>query len=320
MPKGVFSMLFGVGNELGGGLVADPRIKAVGFTGSRRGGMALVNIANNRPEPIPVYAEMSSINPVLLMPHALATRGAEIGREFVGSLTVGAGQFCTNPGLPLVRDGIAGLDAFLGGATEALQAHTGATMLTPGIFAAYHGGVERLGRNPAVRKVAQGELEQGENHGRSVLFETDSRSFLADESLRDEVFGASALLVRCRDVQDMRELLEHLEGQLKITLMMDPEDEDDVRALLPVLERKAGRILVNGWPTGVEVCDAMVHGGPFPATSDGGRSTSVGTLAIRRFLRPVCYQDLPQGLLPAALRDGNPLGLWRRVDGVLQQK
>lgn len=163
--------------------------------------------------------------------------------------------------------------------------------------------MERLTRNARVRMLAQGELDEGENHGRSVLFETDSRSFLRDESLRDEVFGASSLLVRCRDVQDMRELLEHMEGQLTITLQMDEEDADDVRALMPVLERKAGRILVNSWPTGVEVSEAIVHGGPFPATSDGGRSTSVGTLAIRRFLRPVCYQDMPQTLLPPALRD-----------------
>ena len=319
MPEGVFSMLFGISNELGGALVADPRIKAVGFTGSRPGGMALVNIANNRSEPIPVYAEMSSINPVLLMPHALAARGAEIGRSFIGSLTMGAGQFCTNPGLQLVRDGVAGLDAFLEAAKGALRSHKGATMLTPGIFAAYQSGVERLTRNARVRMLAQGELDEGENHGRSVLFETDARSLLQDESLRDEVFGASSLLVRCRDVQDMRELLEHMEGQLTITLQMDEEDTDEVRALMPVLERKAGRILVNGWPTGVEVSDAIVHGGPFPATSDGGRSTSVGTLAVRRFLRPVCYQDMPQTLLPPALRDSNPLRLWRRTNGVTRQ-
>jgi 2,5-dioxopentanoate dehydrogenase len=319
IPDGVFSMLFGVSNELGGALVADPRIKAVGFTGSRRGGMALVHIANNRPEPIPVYAEMSSINPVLLMPHALAARGAEIGRSFIGSLTMGAGQFCTNPGLQLARDDGAGLDAFLAAAKEALRLHRGATMLTPGIFAAYQSGLERLTHNPRVRMLAQGELDEGECHGRSVLFETDSRSLLEDESLRDEVFGASSLLVRCSDVNDMRELLEHMEGQLTITVQMDEEDADDVRALMPVLERKAGRILVNGWPTGVEVSDAMVHGGPFPATSDGGRSTSVGTLAIRRFLRPVCYQDMPQALLPPTLRDGNVPGLWRRIDGMMRQ-
>lgn len=318
LPEGVFSLLFGAGNELGGALVANPRIKAVGFTGSRRGGMALVEIAfTKRAEPIPVYAEMSSINPVLLMPRALAARGREIGRSFVASLTMGAGQFCTNPGLPLAQDGT-GLDAFLAGAAEALGAAGPATMLTPGIFAAYQGGVERLVVHPNVRIVEQGRIATGANQGRSVLFETDAQSFLADEALKEEVFGASALLVRCRDASDMRELLEQLEGQLTITLHMDEGDVEDARTLMPTLERKAGRILVNGWPTGVEVAHAMVHGGPFPATSDG-RTTSVGTLAIRRFLRPVCYQDLHAALLPPALRDGNPLKIRRQVGGKPEQ-
>lgn len=318
LPEGVFSLLFGAGNELGAALVTDPRIKAVGFTGSRRGGMALVRLAADRPEPIPVFAEMSSINPVLLMPHALAARGREIGRSFVASLTMGAGQFCTNPGLPLAQEG-SGLEGFIAGASEALGAATPTTMLTPGIFAAYQSGVDRLVANPKVKRVAEGQVATGANQGRSVLFETDASSFLAEESLKEEVFGASSLLVRCRDVGDMRELLERMEGQLTITLHMDEADTEDVRKLLPTLERKAGRVLVNGWPTGVEVSHAMVHGGPFPATSDG-RSTSVGTLAIRRFLRPVCFQDVPAALLPEALRDNNPLGIWRRVDGKPGQK
>ncbi|MBV8398662.1 MAG: aldehyde dehydrogenase (NADP(+)) [Acetobacteraceae bacterium] len=317
LPEGVFSMVFGAGNKVGTRLVADWRIRAVGFTGSRRGGMALFDVANKRPEPIPVYAEMSSINPVLLMPHALASRGREIGRTFVASLTMGAGQFCTNPGLPLAQPG-SGLDDFLAGASEGLGTGPAATMLTPGIFAAYQSGVDRLLNNPKVKAVAQGQLATGANQGRSVLFETDVQSFLADETLKEEIFGASSLLVRCRDAKDMRELLEHMEGQLTVTLHMDEADIEDVRVVMPVLERKAGRILVNGWPTGVEVCHAMVHGGPFPATSDS-RSTSVGTLAIRRFLRPVCYQDVPAALLPAAVQDGNPLRTWRRVDGKMGQ-
>jgi alpha-ketoglutaric semialdehyde dehydrogenase len=315
LPEGVFSLLFGIGNELGAALVAHPRIQAVGFTGSRRGGLALVEIAAKRPEPIPVFAEMSSINPVLLMPHALAARGQAIGKSFAASLTMGAGQFCTNAGLPLAQAG-SGLEAFVAGASEALAAGAPATMLTPGIFAAYQSGVDRLAANPKVKTLAHGQVATGANQGRSVLFETDAQSFLAQEDLKEEVFGASSLLVRCRDVSDMRELLEGLEGQLTITLHLDDEDIGDVKQLMPTLERKAGRLLVNGWPTGVEVSHAMVHGGPFPATSDG-RTTSVGTLAIRRFLRPVCYQDVPAALLPAALRDGNPLDIWRRVDGKL---
>ncbi len=316
LHEGVFSLLFGIGNGLGEALVQDPRIKAVGFTGSRGGGLALTRIADQRPEPIPVFAEMSSINPVILLPGALARRAAEIGRAFVASLTMGAGQFCTNPGLVLALHDAPGLDGFVQAAREALGLAPSATMLTQGIFQAYQGGVERLAARPGVEALARGQVASGANHGQSALFATDAEGFLADESLREEIFGASSLLVRCRDVDAMRELLERQEGQLTVTLQMDDADLDAARALLPTLERKAGRVLVNGWPTGVEVAHAMVHGGPFPATSDG-RSTSVGSLAIRRFLRPVCYQNLPGALLPPALRDGNPLGIPLRVDGKL---
>ena len=313
LHEGVFSLLFGTGNWLGSVLVQDPRIKAVGFTGSRGGGLALVRIAAGRPEPIPVFAEMSSINPVILLPGALARRAAEIGRGFVASLTMGAGQFCTNPGLVLAQDG-PGLDAFVQAAREALGLAPFATMLTPGIFQAYQGGVERLTTHPGVEVLARGEVDSGMNRGQSALFATDAAGFLADESLKEEIFGASSLLVRCRDLDAMRDLLDRQEGQLTVTLHMDDADLDAARVLLPTLERKAGRVLVNGWPTGVEVGHAMVHGGPFPATSDG-RSTSVGSLAIRRFLRPVCYQNLPGALLPATLRDGNPLRIPLQVDG-----
>ncbi len=313
LPEGVFSLLFGAGNALGEALVSDPRIKAVGFTGSRGGGLALVRIAAGRPEPIPVYAEMSSINPVILFPGALAKRAGEIGKGFVGSLTMGAGQFCTNPGLVLAQDS-PDLDAFVQAAREALGLAPSSTMLTPGIFQAYQGGVQRLVAHAGVEEVARGQLDSGANRGQSALFSTSAESFVGDETLKEEIFGASSLLVRCRDFDQMRELLEQLEGQLTVTLQMEDADLDAARALLPTLERKAGRVLVNGWPTGVEVGHAMVHGGPFPATSDG-RTTSVGTLAIRRFLRPVCYQDLPNGLLPQAVQDANPLGVPRLVDG-----
>ena len=313
LPEGVFSLLYGTGNAVGGALVADPRIQAVGFTGSRGGGLALMRIAAARPSPIPVYAEMSSINPVLLFPGALARRGKELGRGFVGSLTMGAGQFCTNPGLLIALDG-PDLDGFIQAARDELGTAPGGTMLTPGIFQAYCRGVERLAARPNVEEIARGQLASGANRGQSALFATTAESFVADETLREEIFGASSLLVRCRDLAALRGVLEDLEGQLTITLQMEDSDHETARAVLPTLERKAGRILVNGWPTGVEVAHAMVHGGPFPATSDG-RSTSVGTLAIRRFLRPVCYQDFPQKLLPEALRDGNAPGIARMVDG-----
>jgi NADP-dependent aldehyde dehydrogenase len=315
LHEGVFSMLYGAGNWLGGALVADARIKAVGFTGSRGGGLALVRIANERPEPIPVYAEMSSINPVLVLPAALASRGEQIAKNFVASLTMGAGQFCTNPGLLLGLEG-AQLDSFVGKVADNLPAAPAATMLTPEICKAYTGGVARLAAHPRVKTIARGQAASGPHAGQPAFFSTEAQSFIADHALREEVFGASSVLVRCPDVDTMKSILEDLEGQLTITLQMDDADLEYARALLPVLERKAGRVLVNGFPTGVEVAHAMVHGGPFPATSDG-RSTSVGSLAIYRFLRPVCYQDFPAALLPELLRDGNPGGIPRRVDGKL---
>jgi 2,5-dioxopentanoate dehydrogenase len=313
LPEGAFSLLFGAGNWLGGALVADARIRAVGFTGSRGGGLALMRIANERPEPIPVYAEMSSINPVLVLPHALESRGEQIAKAFVASLTLGAGQFCTNPGLVLAQEGGA-LDRFVAMAATSLGACSAATMLTPGIAQAYRGGVERIAARPGVKAIARGQAAEGNNLGQPALFSTDARNFLADAALREEVFGASSILIRCPNGDAMRRIVEQLEGQLTITLQMDDADLDYARELLPAIERRAGRVLVNGFPTGVEVAHAMVHGGPFPATSDG-RSTSVGSLAILRFLRPVCYQDFPAALLPQALRDDNPLAIPRRLNG-----
>lgn len=311
---GVFSLLYGVGDWLGGALVSDARIKAVGFTGSRGGGLALMRIAAERAEPIPVYAEMSSINPVLVLPGALATRSEEIAAGFVASLTMGAGQFCTNPGLVVAQEG-PDLDKFVAAASAALRACPAATMLTPRIFDSFRTGVDRLAAHPNVETLARGQASDALNADRSALLATDVQSFLNDAALSEETFGAASLLVRCGDMHAIRELVEHLEGQLTITLQMDDGDLDEARTLLPTLERKAGRLLVNGFPTGVEVAHAMVHGGPFPATSDS-RSTSVGSLAIHRFLRPVCYQDFPAGLLPRALADTNVDRIPRRIDGV----
>jgi NADP-dependent aldehyde dehydrogenase len=312
MPAGVFNHLLGPGNQVGSALVQDPRIAAVGFTGSRSGGMALVKLAQARAVPIPVYAEMSSINPVVLMPHALATRGAALGTAFVGSLTMGAGQFCTNPGLLLAIEG-EGLDAFISAAQAALADAPAATMLTPGIHAAYTKGVEDLSSHPQVETIGRGAVGSG-TCGQAGLFATTAEAFLADEALGHEIFGASSLLVRCRDEAELVRVLRAAEGQLTATIQMDGGDTDMAGRLLPVLELKAGRVLVNGWPTGVEVAHAMVHGGPFPSTSDG-RTTSVGSLAIDRYLRPVSYQNLPAELLPAELRDGGTLP--RMLDGKL---
>ncbi len=313
LPAGVFSMVQGPANAIGAALVADPHIKAVGFTGSRAGGLALVAIAQARPEPIPVYAEMSSINPVVLLPHALAARGAALAKGYVGSLTMGAGQFCTNPGVVVALAG-PDLDRFTALAADALAAAPPQVMLTGGIHAAYDKGVEALAGHDAVTEVARGVEGTGCTHGRAALFATDADAFLADRALGHEVFGAASIVVAARDMAQVADVLAAMEGQLTATVQFDDADIDLVRPLIPLLERKAGRILANGWPTGVEVSTAMVHGGPFPATSDP-RSTSVGTAAIERFLRPVCYQDLPDALLPAALRHDNPLGLPRLIDG-----
>ena len=313
LPAGVFSLLFGSGREVGVALVSDPRIKAVGFTGSRSGGIALCKVAAARPEPIPVYAEMSSINPVLLFPAALRARGEALAQGFVASLTQGAGQFCTNPGLVIAHQGPA-LDTFISTAARLVQQSPAQTMLTPGIFQAYETGIGSLQELSSAQEAAAGLQGETPNQCQAHLFVTQARDFLADPALQAEVFGAVSLVVQCADEHEVRQVLEHLEGQLTITLQLDDADLDSARALLPTLERKAGRLLVNGWPTGVEVCDAMVHGGPFPATSDT-RTTSVGTAAILRFLRPVCYQDFPDSLLPTALKHANPLHVRRLLDG-----
>lgn len=311
LPAGVFALLFGSGRELGNALVRDPRIKAVGFTGSRAGGLALCHSAQQRAEPIPVYAEMSSTNPVFLLPAALQTRSQGLAQGFVASLTQGAGQFCTNPGLVVAVQGGA-LESFVATAAELLQHSAAQTMLTPDICSAYQAGVDSLSAHAAT--VASGLPASGPNQCQARLLRVTAAEYLANPALQTEVFGAAALIVQCRDEAERLQLAAALEGQLTATLQLDDDDIALARSLLPVLEHKAGRILVNGWPTGVEVCDAMVHGGPFPATSDV-RSTSVGTAAIRRFLRPVCYQDLPDALLPTALQHGNPLALRRLLDG-----
>ncbi|RUR35274.1 aldehyde dehydrogenase (NADP(+)) [Vreelandella populi] len=313
MPEGVFSLLFGSGRDIGQALVSDPRIKAVGFTGSRSGGMALMATAQARPEPIPVYAEMSSINPVFLFPEALKARGNKIAEGFVASLNMGAGQFCTNPGLVIGLKG-ADLDAFIAAAGEAVKASSAQTMLTPGIHEAYQNGISTLSGHSNVKEVARGQAGDGLHSCQTGLFVASAQDFLADDALQGEVFGASSLVVECQNNDEIQRIAEQLEGQLTITLQMDDGDLDAAKALLPTLEQRAGRLLANGWPTGVEVGHAMVHGGPFPATSDS-RTTSVGSAAIYRFLRPVCYQDLPAGLLPEALRDDNPLNVSRLEDG-----
>jgi alpha-ketoglutaric semialdehyde dehydrogenase len=314
LPAGVFSLLTGTGNELGIELVRHPSIKAVGFTGSRGGGMALMAAAAARPVPIPVYAEMSSINPVFLLPNALATRAEEIATGFAGSLVLGVGQMCTNPGLVIA---IAGpdLDRFVNAAAQALAGGAACSMLSPGIAGNFKRGITQLSEHADVKTLAL--APQAEGKGAPALFVTSGASFVAQHALSEEVFGPASLVVACKDVVEMHQIAERMEGQLTATLQLEDGDLDAARALLPVLERKVGRILANGFPTGVEVSSAMVHGGPFPSTSDG-RSTSVGTGAMARFLRPVSYQNLSQALLPEVLRDKGT-ATWLRRDGELSR-
>lgn len=316
LPAGVFALLTGSGHGIGDALVRHPAIQAVGFTGSRSGGTALMAAAAARPQPIPVYAEMSSINPVVLLPGALKARGADVATGFAASLTMGVGQFCTNPGLVLGLGG-ADFDRFAAAAAEALKPVPAATMLTPGIAGAYQRGEDQLAGQPQVATLLRGTSAGCQ--GAPALFKTTGAAFLANPAMSAEIFGPASLLVACRDLDELLAVIEGLEGQLTATLQLQDDDEADLaaaRRLLPALERKVGRILANGYPTGVEVSTAMVHGGPFPATSDG-RSSSVGTAAIQRFLRPVCYQNLPRALLPAVLREPNERGVWRRRDGAL---
>ena len=318
LPQGTFELLLGDGFELGQALVRDPRTKAVGFTGSRAGGLALVEAAAQRPEPIPVYAEMSSINPVVVLPGALAEQDTEtFAQAYVGSLTLGSGQFCTNPGLLFLPAGEAG-DAFLKATAQAVSGTTGQTMLTPGIADAYASGTDRLKDTDGVRPVGEG-TSGGEHAPAPIVSEARAELLAeADGAVAHEVFGASGVVVRYDSIDSLRASIEGLEGQLTATVHYAPADKAAAQTLLPVLELKAGRVLFNGWPTGVEVGHAMVHGGPFPATSDP-RSTSVGSLAIERFQRPVAYQDVPADLLPEAVRDDNPWGLTRRIDGALER-
>jgi alpha-ketoglutaric semialdehyde dehydrogenase len=313
LPGGVFSYLSGRDNAIGAALVADPHIKAVGFTGSRGGGLALSTIAAARPEPIPVFAEMSSINPVVLMPAALETNAEALGAAFVASLTMGAGQFCTNPGLVLAIESPA-LDRFVAAAAAALGASAPQVMLAPHIRLAFERGVAKIDSAENVRRVASGPAPEDHNRASGALFETAAKAFLENRDLGEEVFGASSLVVRCCDRAELLQVIAGLEGQLTATLQLADADIADAGPVLAALSERVGRVLANGWPTGVEVCPAMVHGGPFPATSDA-RTTSVGTLAMIRFLRPVCYQAIPDALLPPALQEANPWRLPRRVDG-----
>lgn len=311
LHEGVFSLIFGAGNDVGQALAAHPYVKAVAFTGSRSGGVALMQTAAARPEPIPVYAEMSSINPVFLMPGALKANAEKIAQGFVASLVGSAGQLCTNPGLVIAVESPE-LDTFIATAKAGVEASPTSTMLTPGIYKAFQAGVEQLTGHKNVQVLARGQSSDAPNQCKATLLTTTADAFINDpHGLGLEVFGASSLVIKCANTDQMLAIVDAIEGQLTATLHLVPgQDEAVVASLIPALELKVGRILANGYPTGVEVSHAMVHGGPFPATSDS-RTTSVGATAIYRFLRPVSYQDIPDAYLPTALKSANPWSIPR---------
>jgi NADP-dependent aldehyde dehydrogenase len=317
MPDGVFSLLHGSGTEIGAALVQHPYIKAVGFTGSYQGGMALFQLAANRPEPIPVYAEMGSTNPVFILPQIMKEKGAAIAQQFAASVTLGVGQFCTNPGM-IIANKTEGYAPFLTDLETQFKNVAGGVMLTNGIQKAYNQGVSKHLENDSVTLVAKGNEVSGFTAVQPLLFKTDAQAIAEDHTLSEEIFGPTSVLVEADSKEEMLRIAENLEGHLTATIHGTPEELAEYTDLIDVLEQKVGRLLINGFPTGVEVCHAMMHGGPFPASTDS-RSTSVGTNAIYRFTRPVSYQNFPENLLPDELKNANPLQIWRLVNGEFQK-
>jgi alpha-ketoglutaric semialdehyde dehydrogenase len=310
VPAGVFSLIQGGNRDLGARLVKHPAAKAVGFTGSFAGGKALLDAAMARPEPIPVYAEMGSVNPVFLLPGALAERGEAIAEGLKGSVTMGQGQFCTKPGVVLAADG-PGLAPFLAKLNGLMGAHPAGTLLHKGIHGSYESGVKELG---GLAKVAAQGVAPTATQVRASVFETDAATFLREKRLREEVFGPATLVVKCGTLDDLLKAARAMEGNLTATLHGTSKDLADFAPLVSLLETKVGRLVFNGFPTGVEVCPSMTHGGPWPATTDA-HFTSVGTAAIERWVRPLSWQNFPQEALPAELRNDNPRKIWRLVDG-----
>ena len=315
MPDGVFNVIFGSGRSVGSALVSHPRVKAVGFTGSTAGGTALMKLASERAEPIPVYAEMGSVNPVFILAGALAEQSDSIASGLHASATMGVGQFCTNPGVVMVQQGEQG-ETFKENFTKLMSEHADEVMLNRSIQKAYCEGVSSRESNSNVEVLVSSDTdsESGPSLGSTAVFQATTEQFLEDSSLSHEIFGPGTTLIRYNSKEDLLKIAENLTGQLTATVHGSEADLNEHTDLIAILERKVGRILFNGFPTGVDVCPSMVHGGPFPATSDG-RSTSVGTFAIDRFTRLVAYQNCPQSLLPDELKDSNPLKISRMING-----
>ncbi|MES2474641.1 MAG: aldehyde dehydrogenase (NADP(+)) [Verrucomicrobiota bacterium] len=307
MPEGVFSVLYGGGRSVGQAVVKHPATRAVGFTGSRAGGTALMEIATKRPRPIPVYAEMSSINPLVILPGALARGEDALAEAFFGSLTLGVGQFCTNPGLVFLPT--SGGDAFLAKLKSLIEASTPGMMLHQGISESFAKSKSAVASAKGVETLAKAEKSAAHGEGAPAVFTVSMADFLTNPSLQHEMFGPATLIVRGTP-DEIEDAIPHLEGQLTASLHATDDELAAHSGLVRSLQEIAGRLIFNGFPTGVEVCDAIVHGGPFPATSDG-RSTSVGTAAIFRFTRSIAWQSFPDTALPPELQEANPLGIHR---------
>ena len=317
MPNGVFTHLQGAGFEVGRALVEHPYTKSVGFTGSFAGGKQLFDWANQRKEPIPVFAEMSSINPVFLLPGKLKESATELAKAYAGSITLGVGQFCTNPGLLIGIEGEE-LNAFSTALSEEISKTIPAPMLHEGIYKNYISKKELTLSQAGVATLAQANSSETEGQGAAALAAVSGKDFISNPLLHQEVFGPFSLLIRCKDKAELQEVVRHLEGQLTATLMATEADIEEHKELVELVINICGRLILNGVPTGVEVCLSMQHGGPFPSTTDA-RFGSVGADAIKRFVRPLAYQNWPDSLLPEALKEINPLGIWRTVNNELKK-
>ena len=314
MPQGVFNYVIDDGISLGCQLVQAPEVKAVGFTGSHRAGLALFKLANERPEPIPVFAEMGSVNPVFLCHDKLAADAEEIAKGFLTSLTMGTGQFCVNPGLVIAEKGEA-LNRFLSSVCEGLADCEAGLMLNEQVCVNYLQGIEQLVESVGVELVQQGKPGSDQAfRGQASLFKVSAEQFLASPNLQQEVFGPASIIIECEDSSEYIRIADALAGQLTATLHATEQELENSSQLVDALMSRVGRLVINGFPTGVEVSPAIVHGGPYPASTDA-RFTSVGTAAVQRFVRPVCYQNYPEKLLPDALRDTNPLNISRTING-----
>lgn len=317
-PEGIFSHVYGNSNESGAYLVQHPLVKSVAFTGSYGGGKALFDLANNRTEPIPVFAEMGSVNPVFALSGKLASDPQALANQYLGSLTLGVGQFCTNPGVFVAVKG-KDLQTFKETLAQTIVSYPPAQMLHEGIAKAYHGNAEKILSQAAVRVLGKADQTASAGQGAALLAETEAKNVLTNEHLLEEVFGPFGLIVACENTEEMLAVAKQLKGQLTITLAATETDVLQNGELVKLLQDKCGRLLYNGMPTGVEVCLGMQHGGPFPATTDA-RFTSVGADAVQRFLRPLSFQNWPDALLPDALKNANPLGIYRTVNNVLTKE